>query len=210
MITTLIFDFDGTLVDSHRFANAIFVELKKELGYEYLPDDFLEKNKHLSLKSQVELLNLSPVKVLKISSLVQQTMSKYLNQIEWQPGILSLLDKCHQLNLKLGILSSNSRQNLIDFLNLKNCRLFDFIYSGKNLFGKHLLLKKIIKQEQLLKEEVMYIGDETRDVEACQKSGIKIAAVCWGIEPKNTLVKSNPSYLITSPSQLLEIVKNNR
>lgn len=209
MIKTLIFDFDGTLVDSHQLINSFFVELKNELGYDHLSDNFLEQNKELSLQKQIELLHLSPLQVLKISSHVQKAMTKYLDQVEWQPLMMPVLIECSRLGMKLGILSSNSRQNLLNFLKGKQCQLFDFVYSGKNLFGKHLLLKKIVKQRQLNKNEVLYIGDETRDVEACQKVGIKVAAVCWGMEPESTLTKAKPSYLLTNPRQLLEIIKNN-
>lgn len=52
----------------------------------------------------------------------------------------------------------------------------------------------------------MYVGDEVRDIEACQKVGIKIAAVTWGLNTKEALERYHPDSLIDKPQQLLDLV----
>jgi len=43
--------------------------------------------------------------------------------------------------------------------------VFDFIYSGKTLFGKKVI-NNLLKQEKLNPKAAIYVGDETRDIAA--------------------------------------------
>ncbi|PSB03825.1 HAD family hydrolase, partial [Merismopedia glauca] len=56
--------------------------------------------------------------------------------------------------------------------------------------------------------KVIYVGDETRDIEAARKSKIKAIAVCWGFNFREILAKYKPDFLIDRPSQLLEVVQH--
>jgi phosphoglycolate phosphatase-like HAD superfamily hydrolase len=49
-----------------------------------------------------------------------------------------------------------------------NIDIFDAIHSSYNLFGKSGTINAFLKTHQLKKEEIIYIGDELRDIQACQ------------------------------------------
>ncbi|MBK7733406.1 MAG: HAD hydrolase-like protein [Bacteroidales bacterium] len=42
-------------------------------------------------------------------------------------------------------------------------------------------------REQLHAERIVYVGDETRDIEACQAAGIPVIAVSWGLNRRELL-----------------------
>src|SRR5690606_36319853 len=88
----------------------------------------------------------------------------------------------------------------------------DFIYSGKSLFGKDKVMTRLFDQEGISREEVIYVGDEIRDMEASVKAGIKAIAVSWGLcswENQDTL---RPDQVAHTPNDLVacikEIIKN--
>ena len=83
---------------------------------------------------------------------------------------------------------------------------FDFIYTGKSVFGKSHMINKVIKQRMIGKNDVVYVCDEVRDLEAARKSGIKSIAVTWGYNTKNVLVKENPDFLADTPTELRSII----
>ena len=62
---------------------------------------------------------------------------------------------------------------------------------------------KIIKKENALKDKCIYIGDETRDIEAARKAGVKVAAVSWGLNSREALEKYQPDWLLENPKNLL-------
>ena len=55
-------------------------------------------------------------------------------------------------------------------------------------------------------KDAIYIGDETRDVEACKKTGIPVIAVTWGMNNKTVLAALQPEGLADSPDALPELV----
>ncbi|NJM38353.1 MAG: HAD hydrolase-like protein, partial [Akkermansiaceae bacterium] len=83
---------------------------------------------------------------------------------------------------------------------------FDFISSTSKLTGKAKHLKAIRKTFSLRPEELLYIGDELRDVKASQKAGIPVAAVTWGFNSRESLAASEPNYIFDSPADFLQLL----
>jgi len=92
--------------------------------------------------------------------------------------------------------------------------MIDFIYSGKSIFGKDKVMTHLFEKEGLSKQEVIYVGDEKRDIEASKKVGIPMVAVTWGISDFKTLemlqsdqIAHTPGDLFTCVYQLLNSIK---
>jgi len=108
----------------------------------------------------------------------------------------------------LGILTSNSVENVRQFLELNNLTaLFDFIYSGRNFLGKERVIRKMMIREQLHAERIVYVGDETRDIEACQAAGIPVIAVSWGLNRRELLASLSPDHIADRPEELPDRVR---
>ena len=89
-----------------------------------------------------------------------------------------------------------------EFLQTHHFPIFDFVVSEKTLFGKDKALRRIMKRHRLVREKVVYVGDEPRDVTACRKAGIKIVGVSWGFGGRQGLLATPPDVLIDTPTQL--------
>jgi phosphoglycolate phosphatase-like HAD superfamily hydrolase len=123
-------------------------------------------------------------------------------------GIKEALTHLKDEGNSLGILTSNSEENVSVFLSKHGMEdLFSFIYSGTSLFGKHKVIRKFMKQNYLTPEDVIYVGDETRDIEASKKIHVKVIAVTWGFNSKEALVKHKPDFLIHQPNELSEVMR---
>ena len=105
----------------------------------------------------------------------------------------------------VGILSINSE--VIIRNTLKKEELYvDFLFTDISFSEKAGVLTEITRRNLRNPPEFIYVGDECRDIEACQKSGIRIIAVTWGFDPKEILEQSHPDYLIDHPSELLTLL----
>ena len=65
---------------------------------------------------------------------------------------------------------------------------FDFIDPSAKLFGKDKSIAKLLKRDKLGREDVVYVGDETRDIDGAKKAGVRAIAGEHFIEvkiPKN-------------------------
>ena len=136
----------------------------------------------------------------------KELVDKIEKEIMCFPKLIPVL-KILKKKCKLGIVSSNSREYIIQFLKRNKIdHLFDFIYSDSSILGKYNVLKRVCKKYELLPDQIIFIGDEVRDIEACKKIQIKIIAVTWGYNSKKFLVKFEPDYVVDEPKEILEIV----
>ncbi|NIP95581.1 MAG: HAD hydrolase-like protein, partial [Akkermansiaceae bacterium] len=105
-----------------------------------------------------------------------------------------------------GILTSNDTANVETFLRSHGLRdLFTFVSATQKLSGKSKYLRAIARTFSLQPPQMLYIGDELRDIRAARKANIAAAAVTWGLNSEESLAAENPRFLVRSPAQLLEI-----
>ncbi|MBK7488721.1 MAG: HAD hydrolase-like protein [Bacteroidales bacterium] len=62
-------------------------------------------------------------------------------------------------------------------------------------------------REQLHAERIVYVGDETRDIEACQAAGIPVIAVSWGLNRRELLASLSPDQIADRPEELPDRVR---
>lgn len=199
MIKYIVFDFDGTLADTFDIIKTIVI---KEYGAMDIDFDLV---KEIGAKSFLKQMN---IPLWKLPEMAINVTSKLRNSkdIKLFPGIVDLLNNLKN-NYNIGIVSSNSKENIIDTLKIHNIEsLFEFVYSDSSVFGKHLVLKKMCSKYKINPLEVIYVGDEDRDIIAAKKIKIKTIAVTWGFNSKEKLSRENPDFMVDSPMQILEIV----
>lgn len=199
---TIIFDFDGTLVDSTQIITKILSEVRDEFNLAHIPLAEIQNFKKRSLKEQIKMSGISPLQLPKLVKRIQQEFAKHIDSLDWHPGIEGLLERLDNYGLQLGILTSNKKENVEQFLMMQDVASFDFIYSAKRIFRKDGSLKQILSKYNLNTTEVVYVGDELSDIEACQKVGIPIIAVTWGYDDAEVLKKGKPTDLVSSADEL--------
>lgn len=205
--TMFVFDFDGTIADSlHMGIDLYNNHIAKKLRCKKIEKDEMDdlRGKHI-----YKLLKEHDINLIKFSILLyrlKKLMAKKMDEIPLIDGIKEALISLHKMGYKMGVLTSNNNKNVDTFLKHYELRnLFEFIYSEKNVFGKDKAIKKMINMEKL--DKIIYVGDETRDIEACKKVGVPIISVGWGFNTTSNLKKYNPDYFIEDPKSLIEIAK---
>lgn len=206
-IKTLIFDFDGTIADTLPHIIDIANDCVKEYGINKIAKKDLERLKGKTPWQIMKEYKIPLYKVPFIVVKVQSLLYKKMNKVKIFPGIKSILKSLKKKNMPIGILSSNSKKNVMAFLKKNNMNMFDFIHSENNLFGKNKALRNILKRYKIKKEDVIYIGDEVRDIQACKKAKIPIISVSWGFNTFNLLKRYKPDYIIRKPKELLRIIR---
>lgn len=57
------------------------------------------------------------------------------------------------------------------------------------MFGKDKMIKRFLKSKKITEKDMLYVGDEQRDVAACKKAGVNVIWVSWGYDVIETVKK---------------------
>jgi len=201
----LIFDFDGTLAQTFEAILEILRPMSKDFGLDAISEKDIKEFREKGARWMIKEFKIPLIKILKIGKKVRKDLYKDIANLSSFVGLKEVLRELKKRKYGLGILTSNSKDNVKRFLQKNDLDFFEFIYSDSSLFGKDKVLKKLLKNFNLKSEEVVYFGDEIRDVQAALKLNIKIVAVSWGFNTKKALKKYKPTYLIEKPTEILTL-----
>jgi len=199
----IIFDFDGVIADGLPALGKIYNEIAgrynlKQVNFEALRD--------LTSREIVKRIDLPFYKLPFFIREVKKRFRSEINSIKTFAGMKETLFELKNRGCQLGIITSNSKENVKEFLKNNEIDFFDFLYSDTNLFGKKRKIKNLLRKLKVDSKNIIFVGDETRDIEAAKKSGVISAAVTWGANSKNTLEKQNPDFTIEKPEELIKIL----
>ena len=215
MIKGLIFDLDGTLLDTIAdLGNSV----NKALSDFNCPTHSLEAYK---LKVGHGFRNLIEVSAPENTDV--QTIDKLLERFVYHydkaytentvpyPGIVEVLEALQKMGIKLAV-NSNKREdytrNLIK-LNFPNIEFVDVIGQRSDKakkpdpWGAH----EIAREMGLNFDEILYVGDSNTDMQTAKNAKMKSIGVDWGFRGSKELVETGASYIAYKTSDILDIIK---
>lgn len=201
----VIFDVDGTLVDSFSLFIGLLNQFAPKYRYPTLDTEKIEQLRTLAPKEIRKALNLSTFNTIRLM-LDCKKQAQQVASPEPFEGIKELLFNLKQHHVKLGIVTSNSKLNCQRYLGEDLLALFDWVECDASIYGKQRKIKKLIQKSKLPLEDIIYIGDQIIDIRSAHHNGISAGAVTWGFNHQRVLIKENPHYCFEHVNQLSTIL----
>ena len=212
MIKNIIFDFDGTLVDSNDAVISSLKETKKNFQGFYPDDNSVREVLGKSLESQLRGIG--------INENIDEALEYYRNHyrkvrdeltFEYQ-GIREMLDLLYSMGIRMAIVSNKGKNGLNHGLDKFGYgKYFDMVV-GKDdvIFNKpdRNAFDMVIKKFGGNKKDYIMVGDSLSDMKFGKNSGIKTVLVSWTLVPLENFHDIKPDFLIGDPNQLIYIVEN--
>lgn len=206
----LIFDLDGTLVDS---LPGIAASLNRSLTAHGLPghsDAAIRSFVGDGLRMLVQRAASPGAEPSLIDSLISLFKKDY--DLSWAdgtkayPGIHHMLDELQKGGFQMGVLSNKTH----DFTVAMTRALFPNIHFAKVLGQKDGIPHKphpagafqIAAAFGTDPENCVMIGDSTIDMETATNAGMKAIAVAWGYHDRKRLLEAGAARIIEQPSEL--------
>lgn len=205
MVRYVLFDFDGTLVDSLNIVIELYNQLADNYHAKKIEQKDIEHLKGLSITERSTFLNFKLYKIPFLALDIYKLYKHSIKNLILFAGIKELLEQLHVCGIQLAIVSTNSEQNIRECLQQNQIDVIDEIICSNNMFGKNEDIKKFLKTHKLRESEVIYVGDEARDIIAGKKSGVKVIWVSWGYDQIENAKKEQPDYIANSPQEILHI-----
>lgn len=199
----IVFDFDGTLADTLEHIFQLYNQIAPSFGCQTVDPAERERFRDQRPAEFMASLGISMWKVPLMNLKIRAGLRDIVPGIDINPAIADVLRLFKARGDVLGIVTSNSEENIRLFLeNNRLADVFSFVDDDRSVFGKHRNLAKLIRENGYDPARVVYIGDETRDIEAARKAGVASIAVAWGFNTRERLAASRPGRLAERPEDL--------
>jgi len=206
---SVVFDFDGTLIDSaHDVAVAYCMALLK-FGFEPPPPESIKIGPPVDVMvRQMIGQDADPALVADIVSEFRRNydISDY-PATKLYPGVAELLKRLKNKGIRLSIATYKGIASTRRLLELKGiANLFDEVLSI-NLNGwrwtKHQMLTHIVETTPTKPTEMFFFGDSVGDIQAGRDSGVNTVAVLYGYESSEELLAAQPDFVCETLTDLL-------
>lgn len=126
------------------------------------------------------------------------------------PGISVLLLTLQKAGIKLAVASNKYQQGTEELV-----RYFFPDIRFVAVFGQRegiptkpdpTIVYDILNVTKIEKDEVLYIGDSGVDMQTAQSSGVEAAGVTWGLRPRSEMEVFSPKYIVDNPLDILNIL----
>lgn len=202
----VIFDFDGTLADSLADVVAVYNQLAPGLGLRAVSAVDVDRLRGMSPQEALETFQIPLWKVPQVLMHVRTALRGCVHRLKPFPGMVEAVSALHGADYRCGILSSNSSDNIREFLRRHRMEDFALVCTASNVFGKAKPLRKLVRRAHWPAADVFYVGDEVRDVRAAREAGVRSVAVTWGYSARRTLADEHPEFLVDTPEELVEML----
>jgi phosphoglycolate phosphatase len=202
----VLFDFDGTLADTLPWFQSAFHLIGDKYGFKKLDQAEYEKLRDYDGKQILKALGVPFWKLPLIAKEMMALMAQNIREAQLFPDTPILLKTLSDRSLTLGIVSSNSQENICHVLGHELTARIRFFECGVAMFGKASKLKKVLSQSRTAPEQALYIGDELRDLQAANAAGIPFGAVAWGYNRAEALQRQGPAKMFSSMQEIMRLL----
>ena len=212
MLTAVLFDFDGTLVDTTEMIHQSMRHATSSvLGREDIPRETLLANVGQPLPRQMELIDTE-----NAESLLEAYRSHHEQHhdalIREFPGVEESLSRLRSAGIKVAVVTSKRRVSvemaLEIFPGLRNV-VDRFVTMEDTTHHKphpEPLLRALKLLGSIPKERAAYVGDSPFDVEAAKAAELTSVAVSWGAFSEDALRASGPDHLVPDIRSAVDIL----
>lgn len=210
-IKGVLFDNDGTLIDTHDLILSSMRYSTQQVLGQSLPDEKLMAKVGQPLA--VQMKDFSPdiavqEEILRVYR--DHNHAHHDDEIAVFPGVKDCLQELHGRGIKMGVVTS---------------KLHELAWRGLTLMGLAPYLSccvgaddcdeykpnpgPVIKGAQLLElnpHECLYVGDSPFDMQAGRDAGCQTVAVTWGMFSLERLQDAQPDFIIDDPRELVGLV----
>ena len=210
--SAILFDLDGTLLNSGLTFHKIVNQLKKEINQEEVP--FEKVRKYSSRGASLILKNSFPeIDEVQLADLKKSFLERYfefmLDDIYLYDGVVELIDFLANESIPWGIVTNKSEKYTRPIIEkLKWHELTNAVICPENVTKAKPDPEGIITALNLLNasnSESYYVGDHKRDIETGKNANVKTVACTYGFHETDPH-SWQADYIINEPIELKNVI----
>ena len=208
MITTIIFDVDGTIIDTEEaILESLQCTLREELNMVYAKEE-LTFALGIPGKETLKKLNVSePDRILSVWSKAQLA---FADEVKVFDQMKEVIQQLASKQIQLGIVTSKTNQEMTD--EFEQYGLHDYfaeiITASDTEKHKPYPDPLLVCLEKLDadKSSAIYIGDSIYDLQCAKSAGVKFALALWGCKTQKGFEEADCT--LSEPMDILRLISD--
>jgi pyrophosphatase PpaX len=210
-IRTVLFDLDGTLIDSVRL---ILDSYHHTLAAHKLPprtDEHWLRGVGTPLTAQfAEWAHDAATLQALIATYRQYNLEHHDRMVTVYPGVVEAVHALRKAGVATGLVTSKNRLGALRGLSLARLEaMMDVLVCADEVDNPKPHPEPVEKAVSLLGAErrsTVYVGDSIHDMRSGRAAGVRTAAVLWGPFGRSHLEGAKPDYWLEQPEDLVALV----
>lgn len=209
----IIFDWDGTLIDSIDWIVNCLQTAGKQCGCDIPEAQAARDVIGLSITNACSTLfpGVDQETLTRLTDCYQQTyLSRQLGRADLFPGVYEMLVELKQSGYQLAVATGKTRVGLQQALQATDTEeLFCVTRCSDETASKPdpLMLHQIMQHTNATNERSLMVGDSTHDLQMAMNAQISSIAVSCGAHPEDILQQYRPLMCLQQPAELLNFIR---
>jgi phosphoglycolate phosphatase len=209
----VIFDLDGTLIDSKRDLVNSVNATRVHAGLTRLADDVVAS--YVGNGAPVLIRRAFPdVSDVEQARLLRYFLDYYrdhmLDATTLYPGVREALDRLHAAEVAMAVLTNKPVRFSVGLLEGLGIDTHFFrIYGGNSFEEKKpnpIGIRMLMEESGAVRERTLMVGDSAVDVLTARNARVPACGVRWGFQPES-FATTPPDYLIDDMGEILDLIK---
>lgn len=209
----IIFDFDGTVVDT---GEGILKSLQysfEQMGHEV--PDLSDLKRFIGPPVYYSYTHFYGISEDEVQTYIIKYRERYkekgIYECELYSGMTELLTELRRRGVKLGVASSKPEHliySVADYLNITE--MFDVIVGVKTDNSNHSTKTGLVLEAMKLlgardKKDVLMVGDRCFDIDGAAGAGVDSCGALWGYGNKEEFIEHKATYIVGKPEDVLNL-----
>jgi pyrophosphatase PpaX len=214
-IRTVLFDLDGTLIDSVRLILDSYHHTLATHGLPPRTDEEWLAGVGTPLTAQFADWRDDPETLeALIATYREYNLTHHDRMVTVYPGVAEVVRALKEDGIATGLVTSKNRTGAVRGLTLAQLEvLMDVLVCADEVDNPKPHPEPVEKAVRLLGADprgTVYVGDSIHDMHAGRAAGVRTAAVLWGPFGRSHLEGAEPDYWLERPEELLTLVRESR
>lgn len=210
MIDTVLFDLDGTIIDTNELILTTFEHVLQKHALNRYTREQMIPYMGLTLEYQLQTFSGKEDVAELVADYRKYNRERHDELVKEFPYVKEVIAKLHERGIKLGVVTTKIQETTQKALDLFGLLPFmDMIVTVEDVRHPKPHPEPILAAMEKFNSEparTLMVGDSAADIECAHNAGVQSAAVAWSLKGLEVLQSYNPDYILKDMTDLYGVL----